>query len=105
MAHGAEHRSKHSQDIGASSSGPTAKSKKLVKRPRPSSYQEESSPEVSPPRGGTPSGTECLMMYSSEIHTTQEIVNYIKYDPLNVVHLRNKACYNLVKERGTDERF
>jgi hypothetical protein len=21
------------------------------------------------------------------------------------VHLRNKACYNLVKERGTDERF
>jgi hypothetical protein len=32
-------------------------------------------------------------------------VNYSKEDPLNVVHLRNKACYNLVKERGTDERF
>jgi hypothetical protein len=28
-----------------------------------------------------------------------------KEDPLNVVHLRSKACYNLVKERGTDERF
>jgi hypothetical protein len=44
-------------------------------------------------------------MYSPEIHTTREIVNYRKEDPLNVVHLRNKACYNLVKERGTDERF
>jgi hypothetical protein len=32
-------------------------------------------------------------------------VNYSKEDPLNVVHLRNKACYNLVKERGTNERF
>jgi hypothetical protein len=32
-------------------------------------------------------------------------VNYSKEDPLNVVHLRNKACYNFVKERGTDERF
>jgi hypothetical protein len=35
----------------------------------------------------------------------QEIVNYSKEDPLNVVHLCNKACYNLVKERVTDERF
>jgi hypothetical protein len=105
MARGAEHRSKHTQDVGASSSGPNAKPKKFAKRPRPSSYQEESSPEVSPSRGGTPSGTECLKMYYSEIHTTQEIVNYIKEDLLNVVHLRNKACYNLVKERGTDERF
>jgi hypothetical protein len=32
-------------------------------------------------------------------------VNYSKEDPLNVVHLRSKACYNLVKERGTDERL
>jgi hypothetical protein len=32
-------------------------------------------------------------------------VNYNKEDPLNVVHLHNKACYHLVKERGTDERF
>jgi hypothetical protein len=39
------------------------------------------------------------------IHATREIVNYSKEDLLNVVHLRNKACYNLVKERGTDERF
>jgi hypothetical protein len=44
-------------------------------------------------------------MYSPEIHTTREIVNYSKKDPLNVVHLHNKPCYNLVKERGTDERF
>jgi hypothetical protein len=44
-------------------------------------------------------------MYSLEIHTTREIVNYNKEDLLNVVHLRNKACYNLVKERGIDERF
>jgi hypothetical protein len=32
-------------------------------------------------------------------------MNYSKEDPLNVVHLRSKACYNLVKERGTDERY
>jgi hypothetical protein len=44
-------------------------------------------------------------MYSPEIHTMREIVNYSKEDPLNVVHLRNKACYNLVKQQGTDERF
>jgi hypothetical protein len=105
MAHGDERRSKHHQDVGASSSGPSAKPKKLAKRPRPISYQEESSPEVSPPRGGTPDETECLKMYSPEIHTTREIVNYNKENSLNVVHLRNNACYNLVKERGTDERF
>jgi hypothetical protein len=79
--------------------------KKLAKRPRSSSYQEESCPEVSPPCGGTPDETECLKMHSPEIHTTREIVNYSMEDPLNVVHLRNKACHNLVKERGTDERF
>jgi hypothetical protein len=54
MAHGDERRSKHRQDVGASFSGPFAKPKKLAKRPRPSSYQEESSPEVSPPHGCTP---------------------------------------------------
>jgi hypothetical protein len=48
---------------------------------------------------------ECLKMHSPEIHTTREIVNYNKEDPLNVVHLCSKACYNLVKERGTDDRF
>jgi hypothetical protein len=105
MARGDEHRSKHYQDVGASSSGPSAKPKKLAKRPRPGSYQEEPSPEVSPPHGGTPNEMECLKMYSLEIHTTREIVNYSKEDPLNVVHLLNKACYNLVMERGTDERF
>jgi hypothetical protein len=105
MAHGDERCSKHHQDISASSSGPSAKLKKLAKRPRPSSYQDESSLKVSPPRGGTTDETECLKMYSPEIHTTREIVNYSKEDPLNVVHLHNKACFNLVKERGTDERF
>jgi hypothetical protein len=105
MAHGDECLSKHRQDVGASSSGPSANPKKLAKRPRPSSYQQESSPEVSPPCGGTPDETKCLKMYSSEIHTAREIINYSKEDPMNVVHLRNKPCYNLVKERGTDERF
>jgi hypothetical protein len=105
MAHGDERRSKHRQNVGASSSGSTAKPKKLGKRPRPSSYQEESSTEVSPPYGGTPHEAECLKMYSPEIHTTWEIVNYSKEVPMNVVHLRNKACYKLVKEWGTGERF
>jgi hypothetical protein len=105
MACGDECCSKHHHDVGASSSGPSAKPKKLAKRPRPSSYQEESSPEVSPPHGGTPDEMECLKMHSPKIHTTQEIVNYSKEDPLNGVHLHSKACYNLVKERGTDERF
>jgi hypothetical protein len=105
MARGDEHRSKHRQDVGASSSGPSTKPKKLAKRPRPSSYQEEFSHEVSPSRGGTPDETKCLKMHSLDIHTTREIVNYSKEDPLNVVHLRSKACYNLVNEWDTDERF
>jgi hypothetical protein len=105
MAHGDERHSKHRQVVGASSSGPSSKPKKLAKRPRPNSYQEESSPEVSPPCGGTPDETKCLKMYSSEIHTTREIVNYSKENPMNVVHLRNKSCYNLVNERGTNERL
>jgi hypothetical protein len=70
IAHGDERRSKHRQDVGASSSGPSIKPKKLAKRPRPSSYLEESSHEVSPPRGGTPDEMECLKMHSLEIHTT-----------------------------------
>jgi hypothetical protein len=89
MARGDERHLKHRRDVGAYSSGPSAKPKKLAKRPQPNSYQE----------------IECLKMYSSEIHTISEIVNYSKEDPKNVVHLRNKPCYNLVKERGTDERF
>jgi hypothetical protein len=79
--------------------------KKLVKRPRASPYQEESSLEVSPPHGGTPDETECLRMYSPEIHTVREIVNYSKEDPINVMHLRNKPCYSSSKERDTDEIF
>jgi hypothetical protein len=105
MTHGDDHHSKHHQDVDASSNGPFAKPKKLAKRPQPSSYQEESSPEVSPTRGGTPDEMECLKMYSPEIHTTREIVNYNKEDPMNVVHLCNKPCYNLVKLRSTNEIF
>jgi hypothetical protein len=105
MTCGDERRSKHHQNVSASSNGPSAKPKKLAKKPRPSSYQEESSLEVSPPCGGTPDEMEYLKMYSPEIHTTREIVNYSKEDPLNMVYLRNKAYYNLVKERGTDERI
>jgi hypothetical protein len=70
MARGDERRSNHHQDVDASSSGPSAKPKKLTKRSQPSSYQEESSPEVSPPHGGTPDETECLKMHSPKIHTT-----------------------------------
>jgi hypothetical protein len=105
MARSDECRSKHHQDVSASSSGLSTKPKKLAKRPRPSSFQEESSPEVSPPRGGTPDEMECLRMHSSEIHTNREIVNYSKEDPMNVMHLHNKPCYSSSKERGTDERF
>jgi hypothetical protein len=57
MARGDERRLKHHQDVSASSSGPFAKPMKLTKRPRPSSYQEESSSDASPPRGGTPDET------------------------------------------------
>jgi hypothetical protein len=91
MARGDERLSKHRWDVGASSSGPSTKPKKLAKRPQPSRYQEESSPEVSPPRGGTPDETECLKMHSLEIHTTREIVKYNMEDSLNVVHLCSKA--------------
>jgi hypothetical protein len=105
IARGDERHSKHHQDVGASSSGSFAKPKKLVKRPRPSSYQEESSPEASPPRGGTPDETACLKMYPPEIHTNREIMNYNKEDPMNVMHLCNKLSYNSSKKRGTDERF
>jgi hypothetical protein len=105
MARGDEHHSKHRQDVGASLSGPSVKPKKLTKRSRPSSYQEESSPEASPPRGGTPDEMKYLKMYPPEIHTNQEIMNYSKNDPRNVMHLHNKSCYNSCKERGTDERF
>jgi hypothetical protein len=105
MAHGDEHCSKHHQDVGASSSGPSAKPKKLAKRTRPNSYREDSSLEASPPHGGTPDETECLKMYHPEIHTNRKIMNYSKDGPMNVMHLCNKPCYNSSKERDTDERF
>jgi hypothetical protein len=105
MARGDEHHLKHRQDVSASSSGPSAKPKKLAKRPRPNNYKEEPFPKASPPRGGTPDETECLKMYSLEVHTNREIVNYSKEDPMNVIHLHNKPCYSLPKKRDTDERF
>jgi hypothetical protein len=105
MAHGDERHSKHHQDVGASSSGPSTKPKKLAKRPRSISYQEESSSKASPPRGGTPNKIECLKMYPPEIHTNWEIMNYSKEDPMNVMHLCNKPCYSSSNERGTDDRF
>jgi hypothetical protein len=105
MTHGDQRRSKHHQDVGASLGGPSTKPKKLTKRLRPSSYQKESSPEVSPPRGGSPDETECLKMHSLKIHTTREIVNYSKEDLMNVMHLHNKPCYSSSKERGTNDRF
>jgi hypothetical protein len=101
MACGDEYRSKHHQDVAGSS----AKPNKLVKRPRPRSYQEESSLEASPPRGSTPDETEWLKMYPPVIHTNREIVNYNKEDPMNVMHFCDKPCYSSSKERGTDERF
>jgi hypothetical protein len=99
MAHSDERHSKHHQDVSASSSGPSAKPKKLAKRPRSHSYQEESSPEASPPRGSTPNETECLKMYPPVIHTNWEIMNYSKEDPMNVMHLHNKPYYSSSKER------
>jgi hypothetical protein len=105
MARGDELCLKHRQDVGAPSSGPSAKLKKLVKRPRPHSYQEESSPETSPPRGSTSDETECLRMYPLVIHTNQDIVNYSKEDSMNVMHLCNKPSYRSSNERDTDERF
>jgi hypothetical protein len=68
MAHGDERRLKHRQDVGASISGPSTKPKKLAKRPRPSSYQEESSPDASPPRGGTPDETVLKDVFSRGPH-------------------------------------
>jgi hypothetical protein len=38
-------------------------------------------------------------------HINWDIVNSNKEDPRNIVTLREKACYNSAKERGTDERF
>jgi hypothetical protein len=107
---GQECHSKHRQEAGGSSSSraPTAHPKKIAKKASPSSLQEESSPEDSPPHGGTPESPdklECLKIRSSVVHTNREVVNYSKEDPMNLVTIRNKLCYSLSKKRGTDERF
>jgi hypothetical protein len=44
-------------------------------------------------------------MYSTEIHTSWETVNYSKEDPMNLISICKKHCYSLPKEKGTDERF
>jgi hypothetical protein len=111
MAHeGQERCSKQRQETGGSSSSraPTTHPKKLAKRARPSSFWEESSPEDSPHRGGTPESPdelECLKIHASVTHTNLEVVNYSKDDPMNLITIHNKPCYSLPKERGTDERF
>jgi hypothetical protein len=90
MTHGDECCSKHHQDVSASSSDPSSKPKKLAKRPRPSSYQEESSPEASPPRGGTPKSpdeVECLKMSPPVIRTDPDIMNNSKEDPMTLMNL------------------
>jgi hypothetical protein len=107
---GHERCSKHCEAVGASSSSqaPVAQPKKLAKRARPLSLREESSPEDSPPRGATPDSPEefeCLKISALVAHTNRKVVNYNKVDPRNIVTLRQKACYNLSKERGTNEHF
>jgi hypothetical protein len=70
MAHDVdERRSKHHQDIGASSGGPSAKTKQLAKRKRPMPH--DSSSEDSPPRGGTPESPDWYMF-----------VLYLKISPM-----------------------
>jgi hypothetical protein len=44
-------------------------------------------------------------MYSLKVHINREIMNYSKEDLMNLITICNKPCYNLPKERGTDERF
>jgi hypothetical protein len=107
---GHERRPKHCQEAGGywSSQISITNPKKLSKRARPISPQEESSLEGSPTHGCTPMSHdefECLKIHSPIIHTNREVVNYSKEDPMNLVTIHNKPCYNLPKERGTDERF
>jgi hypothetical protein len=101
---GQERRSKQCQETGGSSLNwaPTAHPKKLAKRERPSTLREESSPEDSPPHGGTPESPdelECLKIRPPVAHTNWEVVNYSKEDPMNVVTFCNKPCYNWYQRR------
>jgi hypothetical protein len=87
---GQECRCKHHHEAGGSGSSraPTAHPKKLAKSARPISLREESSPEDSPPHGGTPESPdelECLKIRSLVIHTNQKVVNYSKDDPMNLI--------------------
>jgi hypothetical protein len=38
-------------------------------------------------------------------YTNREVVNYNKVDPRNIITLREQACYNSFKERGTNEHL
>jgi hypothetical protein len=107
---GHERRSKYRQEAGGSNSsqGPSAQPKTLARHHHPSTLREESSPEDSPPHGGTPDSPEefeCLKIRPLVAHTNWEVVNYNKEDPRNIVTLRDKPCYSSAKERGTDKRF
>jgi hypothetical protein len=106
---GQERCTKHHQDVsGTSSRAPAARNKQLTKRRRPSSYQEETSPKDSPPRGRTPKSPDelkCLKIRTPTVLINQEVVNYSKEDPMNLITHKNRTCYNSPKERGTDERF
>jgi hypothetical protein len=108
MAH--EQCSKHHETVSAtgSSRGPSTQLKTLAKHRRPNTLCEESSPEDSPPRGGTPDSLEeyeCLKIRPPVAHTNREVVNYNKMDPRNIITLCDKACYSSAKERVTNERF
>jgi hypothetical protein len=107
---GHERRSKQCQEAGGSGSSraPTAHPKKLAKRAIPIYLREESSPEDSPPRGGTPNfpgEVECLKIRAPDCHINREEVDYNKENLRNIITLQDRSCYNHGKERGTDERF
>jgi hypothetical protein len=105
-----ERCTKHCESVGVSNSSwvPTAKPKKLAKRPQPSTIHEDFSPEDSPPRDGTPDSLEefeYLKIRPLISHSNREVVNYNKEDSRNIVTLCEKACYNSSMERVTDECF
>jgi hypothetical protein len=95
MTHeGHERHSKRREAVGASSSSwaPTTHPKKVARWAKPSTLREESSPEDSPPRGGTPESPnefECLKISPPVSHTNREVVNYNKVDPRNIHYKRN----------------
>jgi hypothetical protein len=89
---GQECRFKHCQEAGGSGSSraPTAHTKKLAKRARPISLREESSPEDSPLRRGTPESLnklECLKIHAPDYLINQEEVDYNKEDLRNIITL------------------